>query len=153
MTSSGSAAMTGMSMGMPTDSSMSMNSSMMMGMDSMAMVFFTSNQTPLYSWSWSPTTDGQYAGTCIFLIAFAALFRALLAIRVHFFPILAAFRRRHGQHFDNMVLLDEKTIARRPWRANEAVMVAFLDMILAGVSYLLYVSFRQKMLDTPKCLC
>ncbi|ETN44397.1 uncharacterized protein HMPREF1541_10577, partial [Cyphellophora europaea CBS 101466] len=57
------------------------SSTPLMGMSSMAMVFFTSIHTPLYSSAWTPSNAGQYAGTCIFLITLAAIFRALLAIR------------------------------------------------------------------------
>ena len=45
----------------------------------MSMVFFTSTTTPLFSSRWSPTSTGTYAGTCIFLIALAIVFRGLLA--------------------------------------------------------------------------
>lgn len=31
----------------------------------------------------------------------------------------------------------ENKPTRRPWRANEAVAIAFLDLILGGVAYLL----------------
>ena len=53
--------------------------SSMMPMSSMPMVFFTSTTTPLFSSRWSPTSTGSYAGTCIFLIALAVVFRGLLA--------------------------------------------------------------------------
>lgn len=45
----------------------------------MSMVFFTSTATPLFSSRWSPTSTGTYAGTCIFLIVLAVVFRGLLA--------------------------------------------------------------------------
>jgi copper transporter 1 len=35
---------------------------------------------------------------------------------------------------------DPKPTARRPWRANEAVITASMDVVIAGVGYLLYVS-------------
>lgn len=43
------------------------------------MVFVTSTSTPLYSMSWKPTNTGAYAGTCIFLILLAVIFRGLFA--------------------------------------------------------------------------
>ena len=47
----------------------------------MSSVFQTSIATPLYSTRWTPSSTGTYAGTCIFLIALAALFRGLLALK------------------------------------------------------------------------
>ena len=57
------------------DGMSSNSSSMTMTM----MVFENSMTTPLYSTSWSPVTQGQYAGTCLFLIALAILFRVVIA--------------------------------------------------------------------------
>lgn len=130
-----SSTMSGMSMPMSTGSSMS-DSVSLMGMENMAMTFFTSSTTPLFSMAWQPHNLGQYAGTCIFCIVLATTFRALLALRVHVYPLLAALdARRHGgialEAFKN-----EQT-ASQPWRARDAVLVAFLDMILASVGYLL----------------
>ncbi|RMZ81351.1 hypothetical protein DV738_g2241, partial [Chaetothyriales sp. CBS 135597] len=48
---------------------------------SMAMVFTNSHNTPLYSNSWTPTSAGGYAGTCIFLILLGVTLRLLLAVR------------------------------------------------------------------------
>ena len=48
-------------------------------MASMQIVFFTSTTTPLFSQTWTPTSTGSYAGTCIFLVLLAATFRALFA--------------------------------------------------------------------------
>lgn len=44
-------------------------------------VFQTTLATALFSTAWTPTTTGAYAGTCIFLIVLAALFRGLLALK------------------------------------------------------------------------
>lgn len=107
-----------------------------MGMDSMAMVFFTSSSTPLYSWTWAPDTTGQYAGTCIFLIAFAAIFRALLAVRVRFYDFVTLAKYRQYGGVSSQPLTNAQPISR-PWRANEAVMIAVADVLLAGLSYLL----------------
>ncbi|MCJ1421681.1 hypothetical protein MMC32_008047 [Xylographa parallela] len=115
---------------------MSTSSDSMMGMDSMAMAFFTAATTPLYSMAWTPATTGQYAGTCIFLIAFTVIFRGLLAIRCHIYPLMAAadVRRNGGlayqQHKDGQP-------AQRRWRAREAFSLGFIDLVLAGVGYLL----------------
>lgn len=45
-------------------SSTTMDSTMMM-MSSMMMTFYTSTTTSLYSMAWTPSSRGQYAGTCI----------------------------------------------------------------------------------------
>jgi hypothetical protein len=43
--------------------------------------FVLSQSTALYSSAWTPSSTGSYAGTCIFLILLAAIFRGLLAYR------------------------------------------------------------------------
>ena len=48
---------------------------------SMVMVFTTSHHTPLYANSWTPESGGAYAGTCIFLLVLAMIFRSLLALK------------------------------------------------------------------------
>ncbi|KAJ4984354.1 low affinity copper transporter [Stagonosporopsis vannaccii] len=122
-------------MAIPTSTSSS--SMTMMGADSMAMTFFVSTSTPLWSTSFSPHNAGQYAGICTFLIAFAVMFRLLLAVRVNFLTILdAAKRTRYSGLIQSHVTEDHKT-RTRPWRADEAVMMAGLDVVVAGVSYLL----------------
>ncbi|TID25803.1 Ctr copper transporter protein [Venturia nashicola] len=126
----------GMSMPSSTTSSSS-EMSMMMGMDSMAMTFFTSSTTPLYSMAWTPKSVGQYAGTCIFLIAFTTIFRALLAVRVNMFEVLARVKGRRGGEYPYAL---ECKASSRPWRVNEAVMVASMDVILAGIGYLLMIA-------------
>jgi hypothetical protein len=47
----------------------------------MAGVFVNSHNTPLYSNSWTPTSAGSYAGTCIFLITLASILRGLIAFK------------------------------------------------------------------------
>jgi hypothetical protein len=88
--------------------------------------------------SWTPKSEGQYAGTCIFLILFAVLFRALLGFRINFFPILKAIRERKNRDLIHSYP-PEKIALMRPWRANEAVMLATIDVVIAGCGYLLYV--------------
>jgi len=108
-----------------------------MGMSQMMMVFFTSTKTPLYSEDWAPHGAGQYAGTCVFLIALAFVFRGLLALRVHF-PLLWNRRRSVEDRKDTKDLeWGAADQAREPWRVNKALARAILDTILAGVSYLL----------------
>ncbi|KAF2170464.1 hypothetical protein M409DRAFT_64196 [Zasmidium cellare ATCC 36951] len=99
----------------------------------MAMTFFTATNTPLFSFSWIPDTTGQYAGTCIFLIVLAAIFRALLAMRIHFYDIFA-----YVTHRPQPKGCAGQTI--RPWRASEVMTVGLLDVIIAGVGYLLMIA-------------
>ena len=54
------------------------DASMSMGMQ---MTFINSHSTPLYSNSWTPSSKGAYAGTCLFLIVLAVVLRSLLAFR------------------------------------------------------------------------
>lgn len=118
--------------GMENTMHMSAAGQMMMGMSSMAMTFFTSTSTPLYSQSWTPTTTAQYTGTCIFLVAFAAIFRALLAVRINLVTLLAAYERRHTGAAPYAYSSDIKSTAHRPWRAHEAVILASMDVVVAG---------------------
>ncbi|KAF2243364.1 hypothetical protein BU26DRAFT_534305 [Trematosphaeria pertusa] len=105
----------------------------------MAMTFFTSTSTPLYSAAWTPSSTGQYAGTCMFLIAFAAIFRALLAVRVNFFQVVARVEHRRTGSLEYPYAADAK-LTTRPWRVKEAVLVACIDVLLAGTGYLLMIA-------------
>jgi len=67
--------MDGMDMGDTGSSTNATSGSPMMS------VFQTSMGTSLYSSAWTPNSTGTYAATCIFLIALATIFRALLALR------------------------------------------------------------------------
>lgn len=100
----------------------------------MAMTFFAASTTPLFAAAWTPRTAAQYAGTCIFLIAFAAVFRALLAVRVHFYPLLRGFDAHQSGAAAGQVY-QEKVGSQ--WRAREAVLLAFVDVLIATVGYLL----------------
>lgn len=107
----------------------------MMDMSQMIMTFFTSTTTPLYSKDWTPNGEGQYAGTCIFLIILAFLFRGILAIRS---AVLFGRPRSNGYQKDAKdPECGGEGQAREPWRVNRALVRAILDTILAGVSYLL----------------
>lgn len=64
------------------------------------------------------------------------MFRLLLAARVNFFAVLASARQRRYKGLIQTHSAENKSQVR-PWRADEAVMVAALDVVVAGVSYLL----------------
>lgn len=109
-----------------------------MGMSDMSMTFFTATDTPLYSDAWTPKSTGAYAGTCIFLIALAVLFRGIIAVRCNFLVLWTRFSRaRHGSILEYEREDQFVKQRRRPWRINEAATRAVLDTVLAGVSYLL----------------
>jgi len=57
-----------------------MDDSSMDGM-TMDMVYTNSHTTPLFSNSWTPTSAGGYAGTCIFLILLGMTLRILFAAK------------------------------------------------------------------------
>ena len=124
-------------MSMPMAGDASSGGKEMMKMGDMTMTFFTSSTTSLYSTSWTPTSTGQYAGTCIFLIVLAAIFRALLAARLNIIGILATFGRQRTGGYMSSCAETSKSATHRPWRANEAVILAFIDVVLAGIGYLL----------------
>ncbi|KAJ6086842.1 hypothetical protein N7467_005756 [Penicillium canescens] len=146
---------TGMSMATSTSSSMSGMSGMSdmsMSMADMAMTFFVSFKTPLFSTEWTPGTQGQYAGTCIFIIALAVIMRVLLAVK----PILEGRLWTDSIH-DHMlhdhsnleagksprapsgVRMSAQEIGSRwaSWRVNPAAGRATYEVVLAGVAYLL----------------
>lgn len=121
-----------------------------MSMADMAMTFFTSFKTPLFSAQWTPATKGQYAGTCIFIIALAVILRVLLALK----PILEGRVWTDSAH---MPEIHSHVEAGKPpqatsglrssvqevrhrwssWRVNPAAGRATYELILAGVAYLL----------------
>jgi len=131
----------------------------------MSMTFFSATTTSLYSSMWTPTTIGAYAGTCIFLILLAVTFRGLLAVKAwkEAAWMDAEFKRRfvavagkqpkserissdsdsrkmvlteNGVEEDVMVV-QKKGVDARPWRISVDPIRAIIDMIIAGVGYLL----------------
>ncbi|KAH6993673.1 hypothetical protein EDB82DRAFT_555934 [Fusarium venenatum] len=123
----------GRSMPMSTPNANTMDTDM--NMEQMNMAFFTSTTIQLWTKSFAPTTTGQYAGVCIFLVTLTTIFRILLAIRVNVYSIRDGLRQRRTKG-----LLTEHPaieIGQRPWRANEAAMLGAIDVVIAGVSYLL----------------
>jgi hypothetical protein len=126
------------SMPMPTSG---MDDGMAMRMDA---TFFTSTTTPLWSTSFAPSNVGQYAGMCVFLIAFATIFRLLVALRMNFFQFASSFRRSSDrghllqpQGVASVEVEEYDKTVRRPWNATEAAVLGVVDVIIAGVSYLL----------------
>jgi hypothetical protein len=134
-------------------------------MSMMSMVFYTSQSTPLYSSAWAPSTTGQYAGTCIFLVIFAIIFRVLLALKARQEAnwLDAELNRRYisvagrlppserppqGQERKKVIVTEggieeEVLVVRRnsgavhPWRITVDPLRAVTDTVIAGVAYLL----------------
>ncbi len=145
-------------------SSMTSNTTMM-DMSMMSMTFFTSYMTPIYSAMWAPATKGQYAGTCIFLIILATIFRGLLAVKAwkETAWLDAEFNRRyitvagklpkserisHDSDTKRMILTEngveedvmvvkKRSMGIRPWRITTDPVRAVMDTVIAGVGYLL----------------
>lgn len=82
----------------------------------MNMVFFSSLRTPLFSSQWTPASSGSYAGTCIFLIFLAFLYRGTFFLKSYLEHqwALAALNRRY------VVVADKTPVAERVSRDSEA---------------------------------
>ncbi|KAJ2902425.1 putative low affinity copper transporter protein [Zalerion maritima] len=160
MTATGSAVAATATMDMDMSSSSSMDSMM-----TMMAVFQTNINTSLYSTSWTPNNPATYAATCIFLIILGIVFRAIVAFKAiqeqKWFDKELARRyvivngklpvseqvstdslakrmtlTENGVEEDVMVVKKKHTHVR-PWRFSVDPVRAFIDMILAGVGYLL----------------
>lgn len=149
-----------------SSSSSSSTSTTHMSMSMMDMVFFGSNRTPLYSSGWAPRSTGSYAGTCIFLVILAVIFRGLFAgkyilehrwldqqlnrryVTVRGIPTEEE-RINADQEGKNMVLRSERGVEERvrvvrshvrtvtPWRLSVDLPRAAYVTVTAGVGYLL----------------
>jgi hypothetical protein len=145
--------------GTTSDTTTAMSNSMM------SMTFFTSTTTDLYSTMWSPTSTGRYAGTCIFLIILAAIFRGLWAMKAwrESAWLDAEFNRRYvtvagtlpkverialdsgskrmtlteNGVEEDVIVVEKRSMSNRPWRITTDPVRAVIDTILAGIGYLL----------------
>ncbi|CAN9429045.1 unnamed protein product [Alternaria alternata] len=132
---------------------------------SMAMAFFTATNTPLYSEAWTPTTAGQYAGTCIFLIFLSILLRAVFTAKtlLEVRAVKSALKRRYvvvageraviekatddansmtGILTTNGVQEDVRVVSApvshiQSWRFSVDLPRALIMTVAAGVGYLL----------------
>lgn len=122
------------------------------GSMSMAMTFYYSTTTPLFSERWTPTNVGEYAGTCIFLIALAVILRLMLALRPILETRLWSTSQANGEDKDGdtrpllnqrgqVLALVKRDVGRRwaGWTASTALGRATYEVVIAGVGYLLYV--------------
>ncbi|KAB8294783.1 hypothetical protein EYC80_006745 [Monilinia laxa] len=136
-----------------------------MDMSMMSMTFFISKTTALYSNMWTPTTDAGYAGTCIFLILLATLFRGLLAVkawkesawlaeetnrryvsvagkgtkseRISMESDVKNMTLSENGVEENVMVVKTRTMGVRPWRLSVDPVRAVMDTIIAGVGWLL----------------
>ncbi|KAL1896919.1 hypothetical protein Cpir12675_002641 [Ceratocystis pirilliformis] len=143
-----------------TDTSSTSSDSM-----TMSMFFVDSHTTPLFTSSFAPENNGQYAGICIFLIVFAIIGRLLMAFRskLETFWLDKDNERRYvvvagktelseqlskEESVRNLVLsengveqnvkvVERKTPKPRPFRLSVDVVRAAVDTVIAGVGYLL----------------
>lgn len=156
-------------------SGMDMSHGSSSSMTSMVMTFQNNPSTPLFSTGWTPTSTGSYAGTCIFLIVLAVIFRILLALKARQEArwLDAELHRRYvavagkqglketvAAHKDAKALVlsengvEEEVVVvqragetTRPWRVSVDPLRAVIDTVIAGVGYLLYVT----LLPTRDC--
>lgn len=134
----------------------------------MAMTFTNTHSASLYSKLWTPTSDGSYAGTCIFLIILAIIDRGLFAFKATMERrwLAAHVNRRHiaiagktpesgridvdpDAKVASLVSADGvqetvKVVQRTapeplPWRFSVDLPRAFIFLCITGLSYLLYV--------------
>ncbi|KAG9247442.1 Ctr copper transporter [Calycina marina] len=131
----------------------------------MAMTFFSATNTALYSLDWQPATVGAYAGTCIFLIILAVVFRGLIAMRSWREEAWrdVAFNRRYvtvagklpkserlshesssksmtiseNGIEENVMVVKKKGQTRMPWRFSIDPVRAAMDTVIVGVGYLI----------------
>lgn len=146
-------------------STMTNSTTTTMSMSMMSMTFFTSTTTPIYSAAWKPTSTGQYAGTCIFLVILATIFRGLLAAKAwkETAWLDAEFNRRYitvagklpkveriasdsdskrmilteNGVEEDVVVVKKRSMGIRPWRITTDPIRAAMDTVIAGVAYLL----------------
>jgi hypothetical protein len=142
-----------------------MTNTTVMSMSMMSMTFFTSTMTPIYSSMWSPTSTGQYAGTCIFLVILATIFRGLVAAKARKEAawLDAEFNRRYvvvagklpkaeriasdsdskrmilteNGVEEDVIVVKKRSMGIRPLRITTDPIRAAMDTVIAGVAYLL----------------
>ncbi|KAK9312684.1 Ctr copper transporter family-domain-containing protein [Lipomyces starkeyi] len=155
-------ASTTMTMSMPTSSSSTsmggMDVSSSMSMSSMS--FHTSTSDFLFATAWTPSSTGQYAGICIFLIVLAVIYRFIHVLKHRTERYLSARTRvnmgtiastTHQPQTDTDAGSLEKSAAEatiladrpfqfrnvRPWRVSVDVPLSLIQLVLSTVSYLL----------------
>lgn len=137
-----------------------------MSMDvTMMAVFQTNIGTSLYSTAWTPNSAGTYAATCLFLIALGIIFRGLLAFKamqeqrwldkelarryvvvngklpvseqVSTDSLAKRMTLTENGVEEDVIVVKKKHTHVRPWRFSVDPIRAVIDMVIAGVGYLL----------------
>ncbi|KAI1480037.1 hypothetical protein K445DRAFT_74867 [Daldinia sp. EC12] len=117
----------------------------------MAMVFFQSVTTPLYSSAWTPQGQGSYAGTCIFLIVLAVIHRILIALRSIIFdsnprlhrhnkPLISSDSDDYPGSKTDLELIGGQFRTQwnsHPFKVATETFRALLEVVIGGVGYLL----------------
>lgn len=116
----------------------------------MAMVFFQSVTTPLYSTAWTPQGEGSYAGTCIFLIVLALIHRILIALRSIVFDSNQALHRHRKvvssdsddypgsrSELESIGNQFRSQWNSHPFRVATETVRALLEVVIGGIGYLL----------------
>ncbi len=130
------------------------------------MAFTNSHTTPLYSNAWTPTSEGGYAGTCIFLVLLGTTLRLLFAGKALLEQqwatqarnrryIVVKGRQPEAERIDQdpdakvQALLTAQGVEERvkvveasrkpvvPFRLSVDIPRALLTTVIAGVAYLL----------------
>ncbi|KAK9370357.1 Ctr copper transporter family-domain-containing protein [Lipomyces kononenkoae] len=147
---------TSMAMAMSTSTSTSsMSGDPSMSMSSMS--FHTSFTDFLFAQQWTPSSRGQYAGTCIFLIVLAVIYRMIHVLKHRMERYYNARARQYSRSMSTASLQTEKdgtfeksvagTTAEpdrplqfrnvRPWRVSMDIPLALIQLLLSGAAYLL----------------
>ncbi|KAI1176240.1 Ctr copper transporter [Nemania sp. FL0916] len=120
--------------------------------EDMAMVFFNSMVTPLYSLAWTPNSSHAYAGTCIFLIVLAIIHRGLMAFRFLAFDSNPNLIARQHISSDKESLMEERIRppqmgnitqrlserrSRHPFLFSVEFGRSLCEVFIGGVGYLL----------------
>ncbi|RTE81723.1 hypothetical protein BHE90_003792 [Fusarium euwallaceae] len=122
--------------------SMDMSDSPMMPASDMAMVFFRAVTTPLFSSAWAPSSDGTYAGTCIFLIVFAVIYQILNAVKRTLFSSPDAVVLPRDSYSPNMSAAGRlrEQLATHPFRMATETSRALFQVVTSGMGYLLMIA-------------
>ncbi|BCS17730.1 copper transporter family protein [Aspergillus puulaauensis] len=131
-----------------------------------SVIFTTSHNSPLFSKGWSPSSNGSYAGTCIFLVILAIIARCLVAFKAYMEQrwMYAYLRRRYvvvagrpseagrieadpdtkiGKLItaegveESVKVVYRNTYEAPPWRLSVDLPRALIYLCITGVTYLL----------------
>jgi copper transporter 1 len=143
-TTTAMAAMTSTASSMMSTSTaaMDMTTDDLMTSSEMAMVFFQSVTTPLYTMDFMPTGSGSYAGICIFLIVLGTVHRVLMAVR-HLLqatvwnpPVDHCLGGKEDVDISAGRRV-QSAFRNRPFRVATETSRAAFEVIIGGISYLL----------------